>query len=78
MASEKNNTVQQCSVYEHIVEEMIEGRQRKKGKCVFFLAADRSIRKCTFLKAEVLKQLSRRAIKRVHCLSSIQMKKIEV
>lgn len=45
------------AVREHIIEEMIEGRQKKKKKEVWN-------RKRTFLKAEVLKQLMRRAIKK--------------
>lgn len=49
---------------------MTEG-QEQKGKRVFFLGQDRSNRKCTFLKAEVLQQLLKRAMKHVlnqkHC-----------
>lgn len=60
MTSEKGKrTIRRNSaVREHIIEEMIEGRQKKKKKKEVWN------RKRTFLKAEVLKQLMRRAIKK--------------
>lgn len=58
-AKEQCVAVVQCVSIE---EEMIQMRQCR-GKCVFL--SSRSIRKCMFLKADVLQQLMRRLIKRV-------------